>query len=205
MAEPRLCSVQGCCKPAYRRRQVCQGHFRRLQRDGDVAADVPLGCKPPKAPARAFLVECSLLETEECITWPFKRNSFGYASISENGSTRVASRVLCEIVHGLAPSPTHQAAHSCGGGRNGCVNPKHIRWATPVENHADRAVHGTKDDGEQSANAKLTDADVFMIRGSEGRVRGSDLARKLGVSQQSIHRVRKGKSWRHLLRDEVVA
>jgi hypothetical protein len=49
------------------------------------------------------------------------------------------ARLVCEEAYGLPPTSKHHAAHAtlsgCVGGA--CVNPDHIRWATPKENQAD--------------------------------------------------------------------
>jgi hypothetical protein len=49
-----------------------------------------------------------------------------------------AHRAMCRLIHGNPPTPKHQAAHSCGNGRRGCVHPGHLRWATDAENRAER-------------------------------------------------------------------
>lgn len=33
---------------------------------------------------------------------------------------------MCELVYGKPPMPKHQAAHNCGKGNLGCINPKHL-------------------------------------------------------------------------------
>lgn len=94
---------------------------------------------------RKFLNEVVLpYEGDECLAWPFSHNSAGYPNISDpdDWSTSViVSRLLCEHQEGPAPDDKPQAAHRCG--HEWCVNPKHVRWASPVENAADKFVHGT--------------------------------------------------------------
>jgi hypothetical protein len=58
-------------------------------------------------------------------------------------TVRRAHRVMCEIAHGPKPAPGFVAAHTCGKGREGCVNPRHLRWASQKENMADKLLHGT--------------------------------------------------------------
>lgn len=50
---------------------------------------------------------------------------------------------MCQKAHGDPPSPKHDAAHSCGRGHEGCVNPNHLSWKTKKQNQADRITHGT--------------------------------------------------------------
>lgn len=52
-----------------------------------------------------------------------------------------------------------------------------------------------------SRSANLTDADVLTIRASTDA--GIDLARRYGVSPQTITDIRKGRSWKHLIPDKA--
>ena len=95
---------------------------------------------------------------------------------------------MCELAHGEAP-PRYEAAHSCGRGHLGCVNPRHLRWATSKENKADMIVHGTRP-------AKLSAEQVRTIR--LGAVPLADLAHRFGVSLNHIYAVAGGKHWEHV-------
>lgn len=44
-----------------------------------------------------------------------------------------AARVMCEIVHGPAPTPEHEASHLCDDNWL-CICPDHVIWETPSEN-----------------------------------------------------------------------
>lgn len=51
--------------------------------------------------------------------------------------TPIASvaRTMLERSAGPAPSPDHEAGHTCPAGENmKCVNPRHLRWMTRLEN-----------------------------------------------------------------------
>ena len=137
-----------------------------------------------------------------CLTWPFHRNAKGYAGRVdwEGGRDKAASRVLCELVHGPAPSPRHQAAHSCGRGHLGCVSGGHVRWATPKENNADKFHHGTMVRGERIYCAKLTSADVRQLRGAHGAgLNQVALAQRFGITPGTVWRILHGKTWKHEL------
>lgn len=198
MATKSLCAVEACGKAVYRDKKFCQGHWRRWQRHGDVKADVPLGQWKPKAPAREWMEQHKSYSGNECLLWPFKRCRGGYAQISEGNTTRIASRIMCEIVNGPPPSQAHQAAHSCGGGYRGCMNPKHLRWALITDNYADRRVHGTDDVGERNPRVILTADDVRFIRKSKGAISQSILAKKFNVSRGAIAMAQRGVNWAHV-------
>jgi hypothetical protein len=80
---------------------------------------------------------------DDCLIWPFSRDAHGYGQLASDRTVRRAHRVMCEIAHGPKPAPGFVAAHTCGKGREGCVNPRHLRWASQKENMADKLLHGT--------------------------------------------------------------
>lgn len=82
-------------------------------------------------------------EGDDCLTWPFLKSPRGYARMHVNGRDKRVSRLVCEEAYGTPPTPDHHAAHSCGKGHLACVTKRHLRWATPVENAADKIIHGT--------------------------------------------------------------
>ena len=156
MANSRVCMIPECDKPL-RARGYCISHYSKFRANGTLGKSVPKTV--------AFLEKALATETDDCIIWPFCRLSKdGYAVISANGRNTIVSRIVCERVYGLAPSPTHQAAHSCGNGHLGCINHQHLRWATPKENCADKKLHGTERRGENTVHAKLTETDIPKIR-----------------------------------------
>lgn len=134
--------------------------------------------------------------SNECIQWPFARAGKGYGHLRQGSKMVYAHRLICEMVHGPAPSPKHQAAHSCGHGFDACVNPRHLRWATQKENDADKAKHGTQNRGERHGIAKLTEKDVRKIRIalSEGHSQ-LVIANDFGVSTSTIGRIARGECW----------
>lgn len=145
--------------------------------------------RAPNGDPRRFIEEHVSHTGDECLIWPYARFKNGYAEIG----TSVASNVMCEAAHGPAPDGKTDAAHSCGNGTLGCVNPNHLSWKTRKENMADTLAHGTRQRGEKHGAAKLTPALILYIRGSAKR--GVDLAAELGISKSHISGVRSGTKW----------
>lgn len=142
-------------------------------------------------------VAAKFADPDRCLLWPFAIYQDDYAWWAggrRRAPKRYAHRIVCELAHGPVPSSQHQVAHSCGN--KGCVNPHHLRWATRVENEADKILHGLANQGMRHGMAKLSDQDVLQIRRSQ--LSQAILAAQFNVSQATISRVRARTHWRHL-------
>lgn len=191
----RICSIEGCGKP-YEAKGYCVKHYTRWRTHGDPLAGGP--DRGDRFKTRKFLasVISGEIASDDCIVWPFSRLSNGYAQacMKEHQST-LAHRIVCIEVHGAAPSSEHQVAHSCGKGNEGCINPRHLRWATSFENHQDRKGHGTWRAGEGHGSAKLTNEQVREIRDLKGLHSQRELGRMFGVCKSLIGAIHRHEIW----------
>lgn len=193
MAESHLCQIDGCSNPSDRR-GWCTRHYMRWYRNGD-----PVAGRTDKGAPVAFAMNAAMnTTTDECISWPFNRTPFGYPMLKAPSGTRVASRFVCELANGPAPTSEHQAAHTCGNGHLGCVNPRHLTWKTRSDNEADKLIHQTRPLGEDHPNSKLNAEAVREIRRLKGIASPRELSQKYGVSTGCIDAARAGKSWKWL-------
>lgn len=94
-------------------------------------------------------------DTDGCIEWPWGRNAYGYGVMGWGAERVIVSRHVCIRAKGAPPIKKAHAAHHCGN--PACINPGHIRWATPAENNADKLLHGT-------GGTALTDDEVIRAR-----------------------------------------
>lgn len=191
------CSVTGCEKNA-KSKGLCDQHYLRQKRHGD-----PLAGGIARGETQRWIEEHRDHDADACLIWPFARSSTGYGVTTAKGRYALAHRVLCEARHGPSPSRNHEAAHSCGKGHEGCVNPRHLRWATKSENCFDAVAHGTSpgfsNRGEGHGMAKLTEADVLDIR--HRRANGetaASLAKEFRVHSSCISRATHGPTWSHV-------
>lgn len=144
----------------------------------------------------------ALAQTDECILWPGStdgRGGYGKVHDPADQKMKFAHRVACEMRYGPPPTPAHEAAHGCNVRL--CVNGKHLRWATKLENMADMEVHGTKPGccGSEVGTSILTEAQVAEIRAApRGYGTGYVLAEQYGVSDATISSIRHNKGWRHV-------
>jgi hypothetical protein len=139
-------------------------------------------------------------EGDDCLIWPFQRlQDSGMAAVRYKGKQCVASRVMCVLAHGKPPTDRHHAAHSCGNGHLGCMNPKHLSWKTPAENAADKVLHGTQPRGEACWNAKLSEAAVREIRALSGKLSHAKIGKQFGICHAVAGRVIRGEIWRQVI------
>ncbi len=194
MASPSICNVAGCNKPVHvQARGLCRAHYLRWHRSGDPIAGGKMQAATGEALAYIERVVLSH-DGDDCLLWPFSR-SRGAAMIYVDGRNSRVGRIVCERVHGAPPTPAHHAAHSCGKDHLGCVNPNHLRWATPSENNQDKLDHGTGNRGERHNLAKLSERDVLEIRHLRGSASQSSIARRFGVSVSTVKDIHARRTW----------
>jgi hypothetical protein len=188
----KACSVVGCKSNAHTcnrgRKGYCSSHYRRLKLYGD-----PVGGRTIKGEPMRFVEEVVLpYSGDECLAWPYSKRKDGYGNLWVNGAYTVASRHICKLAHGEPPTPEHEAAHSCGNGKRGCVTKRHLSWKTRSENEADKITHGTdRSAGEKNPNAKVADADIAAIM-SMTNMTHAEIAKIFGISRSHVSNIRSG-------------
>ena len=175
-----LCSVHGCGRKVHAK-DICAMHRKRELRHG--SKDVVL--RAANGEYDRWIMEMSRHDGDECIFWPFSRDRNGYGP----------SRKMCIAAHGEPESNELQAAHSCGNGNIGCMNPKHLRWATRKDNAGDMVDHGRSQRGEKCSMARLTEYAVRQIRGARSGESCASLAREFGVARWTVSRARSRETW----------
>jgi hypothetical protein len=125
----------------------------------------------------------SVTDTDQCVIWDLRRDDYGYAILKDGRRKVKLYRHVCEKKHGPPPAGKNHAAHSCGNGHLGCINQRHLRWATPKENADDRTLHGNS----KNHPPKLSDGDRSSIFASfkEG-ASFRRLSREYGVTPKAI-------------------
>lgn len=190
----KACSVDGCKGNAHwtkgTAKGLCCAHYWHFRKYGDPLA----GGTYTKEPMR-FVEDVALRHSSaECLIWPHAKSN-GYGGVYIDGKRIGAHRYICERIHGPPPTNSHQAAHSCGGGKFGCVNPNHLEWKTQKENEADKLSHGTSNRGEKCGTSKLTEYQVREILALRGSKPQSYIANEYGVSRGAVSSIFHGRSW----------
>lgn len=191
MAIKHLCSIAECCKPI-QAKGWCNMHYMRWYKHGDTSV-----VKIEKGKNIIWLNDVALkFEGSECLPWPFDCNHKGYARLTLRGKHRNVSRFVCEARHGPAPSKDKwHAAHSCGNGHMGCVNPGHIRWRTPAQNMQEKNDHGTMARGASNGNSKINAALAAQVKTMLGSMTQQKIADTLGVNRSTVRDIKSGKVW----------
>lgn len=154
---------------------------------------------------RALIRWAASSDTDRCIVWPYGRTLNGYGKVAMFGSTMSASRAVL-LLTSDPPSSAHHAAHKPIVCHNRlCINPRHLRWATPTENSMDRIKDGTVKCavGQHSGQSKLNCVDVLAIRSSS--LSNAALAAQFSVSSSTIRSIRLRHTWGWLTPDNAAS
>lgn len=140
-----------------------------------------------KGEAYKWLVRHASYRNDDCLSWPFSRDPHvGRGRLGYLGKLYWAHRLMCELAHGKPPTPKHQAAHLCGKGHEGCVNPLHLAWQTASENLLDRRRHGTVRSNTNGHRGVLTPEQRLQIRALKGKKTKHEIAKMFGVGYGAV-------------------
>lgn len=173
----RKCKTSTCCNPAH------------MYSDDDRVA--------------SFMARVDIRGRDECWNWKSHINSRGYGSFFFDGTMESVHRISWEVHNGPIPPGKGTlgtcVCHKCDNPI--CCNPNHLFLGSQADNVADRDKKGRNVvpdiKGEQSANAKLTDAQILEIRSLRG-ISQRKIATIYGVSQSLISDIVNRKRWKHI-------
>lgn len=127
---------------------------------------------------------------------PYKnKKGYQYVSFRTNGTRKsfAVHRLVLEAFAGPCPAGM-QVAHGNGDPTDNRV--ENLRWATSVENHADRRRHGRVPEGEANASARLDLSAVKTIKKLKGKASAYEIAHLACVAPSTIQSIWDGKTWR---------
>ncbi len=162
-------------------RQRISRYFRELWSDGGMS----------RHKCKLWLAFALTYEGDECLLWPFRQTRTGYGEVVVDSVHWRVNRYIATKVYGAPPHGKNNAAHKCG--QKLCGNKRHIRWASRVENEADKIGHSRTNRGERCGTAKLTALDVSSIRIAHTPAKA--LADQYKVDVSHIHRIKKREVW----------
>lgn len=119
---------------------------------------------------------------------PGRMNRFGHVTVHLGRKPGQGSKCVHALVLEAFVGPRPKGFDAChkngNGGDNRLCN---LRWASRSENNRDITKHNRR-------KLSHSQADEIRLRREKGE-KGSDLARKFGVSQSTIHSIVVGKSY----------
>lgn len=187
----KKCSIASCDRPVDAS-GMCSTHYRRLRLYGDPLGGGPFRARPGEP--IVFLLEAAEYQGDNCLTWPFARNSAGYGHLRIEGVGTLAHRIVCERAHGAPPGGA-EAAHLCGNGHLSCINKRHLAWKSREGNMKDMIAHGRSRRGGRQWMSRLTESDVRNIMNFKGIRLAKDIAGDFGVTAANIVAIWRGVSW----------
>lgn len=137
------------------------------------------------------------VDSTGCWLWTAAKYYNGYGVFHMENGNHTAHRAGWLLMRGPVPEGM-DVCHHCDVPE--CVNPDHLFIGTRQDNMMDRVRKGRHprkgNKGSKNGRAKLTEADIPVIRSSAKRQ--IDLAAEYGVSQEQISAVKIRKTWNHV-------
>lgn len=129
----------------------------------------------------------------------------GYYTVAlwENGVSKryQVHRLVAYAFLGYPPQKSYEVAHNDGDRKNPSAS--NLRWATRSENHSDKHIHGTNQNGERNNNSKLTVEQVMDILSYPPGYNKSEIARKHGIKPITASRIIRRMLWKHVTLEEI--
>lgn len=198
----RRCSVPGCGRK-HSVHGLCRSHWSRVQKTGDVQADIPLRHYRPIGLSLSETFDYFMPGTPgtDCWEWTGSRNQAGYGVVRMTDSSFPAHRVSYELFIGPIPEGWC-VCHRCDNPP--CCHPDHLFLGTPADNtrdmmSKDRHVRGIVY-GESCGTHKLSERDVLDIRRryAERSSTQVELSAEYGISKNHTCAIIKRHAWQHL-------
>lgn len=203
MTSTKGCVVTDCRRPA-QAKGYCPLHYNRWKRHGD-----PLVARriTPRGTSLADrLVRLSDRSGGPDACWPWTgsishRSSathLPYGTMTYEGRQRGAHVWSYVSANGEPPPETPFVLHSCDN--SVCVNPAHLYAGTHRRNMADKVDRDrqARPSGEGNPLHRLTEAQVYEIRGLQGVAPSTAVGPAFGVSASTIQYIWNRKRWAHL-------
>jgi len=152
----------------------------RIGSDGSVWSSKTTHIGAPSKPFRA-------MKTDHATNYPTVK-------LSRNGAqfSRKVHVLVLEIFVGPRPKGM-VAAH-----RNGIANDcrlQNLRWATQQENELDKVAHGRIPRGVDVFASRTNEQSVREMRLLFGTMANTAIAKRFGISESSVRRIRDRKTW----------
>lgn len=182
----KTCSIEQCDRRHYAR-GLCERHYKKRELLGLSRL------APNKDVESRFWKNVDRRGDDECWPWKTAESRHGYGNLWVGDRVRKGTHVSLFLATGKWP--TQDVLHSCD--YPPCVNPKHLREGTHLENMREAIERGRFPELQGANFAKLTKDQVAVIR---HRSRAGESVRSLAfefnVSKQTVWRIRENMTWK---------
>lgn len=137
------------------------------------------------------------IQSGDCILWTSAITTRGYGVFYVDKSRPIvhAHRYALEVHLGRPLLEGMLVLHSCD--TPACVNPRHLREGTALENLREASDRGRVAYGERNGGGKkLKEIDVMGIFLRKGLTSGAEEAKRFGVSKHVANSIRRKKIWK---------
>lgn len=148
-----------------------------------------------------FTSKYDIKDDDECWEWKASKNKKGYGCgcwINSLKKNIKAHRLSYMIHNNTLIDETTMILHSCDN--PSCVNPKHLRPGTALENSQDARSRGrialNKKRGIEHPQNKLTEQQVLEIREASGKQR--DIAKQYNINRRLVWAIKHNVLWKHI-------
>lgn len=186
----KTCSVSGCTRPICNKsRKYCGKHAYNWYKYGTII-------RPIRVTRKMLLDELLKIKTNDCVEFHYSLNNEGYGALCFHGKKIYAHRYAWQKIKDNIPEGLC-VLHKCDNPK--CVNIGHLFLGTMRDNTRDMIAKGREYRvyGEETTGAKLKTKQVLYIRNSDQS--SKTLAKKFNVTYDTITKIRRGATWRHLL------
>lgn len=210
MTKTMGCKVADCDRP-HAARGYCHVHYNRWKRHGD-----PLHAHRMVARGSTLTEKLDALSDRSggpSACWPWtgsishqgSTTNLPYGNLLHDGRQRGAHVWAYIAVNGEPPEGKPFVLHTCDN--SVCVNPAHLYAGTHRRNMADKVERDrqSRQPGVENPRHRLTEEQVYEIRGLRGFAPSTEVGPRFGVSATAVQYIWNRKRWAHLPEREVIS
>jgi hypothetical protein len=153
-----------------------------------------------------FWSHIDIRNEDECWEWKLSKDKDGYGRLKVRKNNVIymirANRFSYMVTFGEIPE-NMSILHSCDN--PSCVNPKHLRAGTLLDNANDREIrkrhkHLATTIGEECYSSKIKESDVPVIRRlyEENILTLKEIGDMYGIGERTIYSIARGTSWSYV-------
>lgn len=189
----------GTCGKKIVGRGRCRPHYNRWWEKTRAQERPPALNLKSKTPEQRFWGKVDRRSPSDCWPWRGATDTFGHGQffVSPERGKVPAHVYAIELTTGEPCPEGKEGFHHCDNPP--CCNPTHIYYGTRQQNVADMHSRGRAQVGSQRTNARLTEANVLLMRQRfAAGEQLKDLAAVFGIGEGHVSKIVNGLMWKHV-------